>query len=481
MANHSSVLEGFEICAEQPFNLLIDAGADVSAPDHFKNGALDVNAQPPFITGYRIGGNAQIIDDIVRSGADDDLLPIKAKSELIKEYLKACRDGSLNDIHALLIEDEVLFTYRDCRSGGVEAALYNPDRSVVKHLMEYGLNIYERQYHSYKNSNGNMVVHGFARFGDLALLESTLAAGDFVGKADFDGRTPLHFATAENRHAAVTVLIKHGANVNALDSDNMTPLHLAKNPLSIKALLSKGAYINAKCAQGNTPLIKSAQAHEVDACRFLIEAGADVHARNNTGETALHYSQDERVISLLLQAGAKIDAQNNNGWTPLHCHVHNSHLQAAQYLIGNGSDVNARSLDGGAPLHYASNVEIIVSLLQGGSDVNAKMEDGYTPLHCRALKGDRLACQELIHGGAKLNALGAMNDTPLLCASKNKHIDAVILLLDAGANPYIADNEDNNLGALAKDDADLRVCYDAFRAKKSVAKTCLTGLAPALH
>ena len=54
----------------------------------------------------------------------------------------------------------------------------------------------------------------------------------------------------------------------------------------------------------------------------LLEAGADIHARNENGWMPLHLavSQSETlsVVSVLLEAGADVHARNENGWTPLH-------------------------------------------------------------------------------------------------------------------------------------------------------------------
>jgi ankyrin repeat protein len=39
--------------------------------------------------------------------------------------------------------------------------------------------------------------------------------------------TPLHFAASHDRHAMITILLEHGANVDSLDLDQYTPLVLA--------------------------------------------------------------------------------------------------------------------------------------------------------------------------------------------------------------------------------------------------------------
>ena len=100
------------------------------------------------------------------------------------------------------------------------------------------------------------------------------------------------------------------------------------NTVTLESLLKKGANVNARDKDGNTPLILlSDGGNNVDTKLIgaLIRLGADVNARNNDGWNALMFVAcnqsytSKEIISYLLKAGAEINAQDNHGETALMC------------------------------------------------------------------------------------------------------------------------------------------------------------------
>ena len=138
----------------------------------------------------------------------------------------------------------------------------------------------------------------------------------FLSRRDGSYRTLLHHTAAYESEPRVTeVLLRYGANVNARDGRNLTPLHLAAkraNERTIACLLEHGAIVDARDDMGRTPLILAAKYDHKSNCEALIAAGADVEdvdLKRSWG--ALHYAlrqSSARCVAPLLDAGATLDS-----------------------------------------------------------------------------------------------------------------------------------------------------------------------------
>jgi len=78
---------------------------------------------------------------------------------------------------------------------------------------------------------------------------------------------------------------------------------------------------------------------------FMIENGADINAKNEDEATPLHYAAASghlRVVEYLVNQKADINAKDEDDWTPLHIAAWNGHLSVVEYLVNQKADINAK-------------------------------------------------------------------------------------------------------------------------------------------
>ena len=99
----------------------------------------------------------------------------------------------------------------------------------------------------------------------------------------------------------------------------------------------------------------------------LLAAGANVNAKDMIDRTPLHwaaiYGYTERT-KILLKAGAKVNAKNKIGWTPLHLAAWRGYTEVVKILLKAGADVNAMDKDGLTPLQMADYYPEVVEVLK---------------------------------------------------------------------------------------------------------------------
>jgi ankyrin repeat protein len=160
-----------------------------------------------------------------------------------------------------------------------------------------------------------------------------------VNFAALQGWTPLHFAAL----AGNLVFIKHldfeTCDVNAIDDDDVTPLHLAAR-------------------SGHTQVIE-----------FLLGIpGIDITFRNKNGDSPLHEAicaNAESVELLITQPGIDLNVAQTAGLTPLHCAVIKQQPEIVRLLVGR-EQVNMNCVDaqGRTPLHFAAELHGMVDMVK---------------------------------------------------------------------------------------------------------------------
>jgi ankyrin repeat protein len=155
----------------------------------------------------------------------------------------------------------------------------------------------------------------------------------------------LLIAIEKKQVVRVKRLLKRGADVHYTDyrdTNARTPIHSAALfGSNVETLIQAGADINHKANSGTTPLHV---ASTVDSVKTLLRAGADVHSRDRWGKTPLHMVWSAEVADALLSAGADVNSRDCENLTPLHCvHQSSKSYELAELLVNAGADLNARA------------------------------------------------------------------------------------------------------------------------------------------
>ncbi|KDQ16144.1 hypothetical protein BOTBODRAFT_269324 [Botryobasidium botryosum FD-172 SS1] len=329
---------------------------------------------------------------------------------------------------------------------------------------------------------------------DALVVQALLDAG-----ADPHRGNTLHQSlNGRNPSPDVTrLLIRHGADVSKGGYGlGRTPLHMLCGGAStnfclfsqnLGILLEAGADMNAKDVRGETPLHCACRYWGPDPSRLdlLVTAGADVNAADEKGSTPLHVLAASSPnnptvvanIDLLVSAGASVDAADANGCTPLHIAALRGNIFAMKALIAAGADKELLDSRGGGLLHYAacSSRPFPTSFLDATNlDINSRDDMGLSPLHWAAKGSPRLkSLGWMLKAGADIHARDHQGRTPLHHAARFGLPQLVELFISAGANADTLDQQDDTPLTLAARTGAYNAVIQLLKAGVSVPKVAI--------
>lgn len=180
--------------------------------------------------------------------------------------------------------------------------------------------------------------------------------------------------------------------------------------IHIKILLTAGADVNIQeYIFGSTALIYAISDNNHKLAQLLLEYGADIHLKNNSGEYAFDVAMkkiDVDILRVLLNAGLDVNTRDNkNGSTAIMFAAQQGNSAAVKLLIGHRADITLKSRHRNySVFEFAMqymNFDVVTALLDYGLDINTQhIKNNATFLMEAALIGHIDIVKMLLNRGA---------------------------------------------------------------------------------
>jgi ankyrin repeat protein len=177
-------------------------------------------------------------------------------------------------------------------------------------------------------------LHYAAEEGYREVVELLLAHGADVNASTSYDRTAVELAMSRGRTEIVELLISKGADISPLHF----AIYM-KDEAKARSLIEGGANVNKRTPYGTPPLQRAVDCGFRDIVDLLITKGADVNAKDNGDWTPLHsavYGHKD-IVELLISKGANVNAKDGNRRTPLYYAKEQRHTEIVELLKKHGA------------------------------------------------------------------------------------------------------------------------------------------------
>lgn len=245
----------------------------------------------------------------------------------------------------------------------------------------------------------------------------------------------LYAATGLNNNADLgLVLLEAGANPN----DGESLYHSTEHPdlACMKLLLRYRADPNRANA-----LKHILDREDIKGVGLLLDAGADPNAKNEGGDTALHWAvwrgRSLEIITALLDRGADVNAKRKDGRTPYALAILSGQKEIAALLKSRGANTDLSALD-----------QFVEASTNAGQPIPARPDFSALPEYAQliphlAAVHNTAAVRALLAAGLPIDARGEHGGTALHWACWKGYADMVKLLIDHNASLDIKDHSYN--------------------------------------
>jgi ankyrin repeat protein len=330
-----------------------------------------------------IHGSESIVEILLRARASVNFYDNTGRTALWYAAFK----GHARIVNRLLAREHIEVDCRGtlCGLTPLAAAAWNGYEQITESLIATGqVNINTREMQGL-TPLFLAIVFQHEEIVKILLCEETIE----IECRDRKGRTPLHYAASRGQLSIARMLLQKGADANAADNTEETPLDKAivgGHEIMVKAILERSNRVSLS--------VDSEQSQGQAKSLFLA--------------TARGYSG---IIQLLLDHGFNANVRNHYDRAPLHLAARDGDLGGVKVLLGHQDiDVNAQDRYGATALHLAAkegHTAILKELVaMPEADINRRDRSGATALWLATRRGhDDLAIQLLSQPDVDVNAI----------------------------------------------------------------------------
>lgn len=285
--------------------------------------------------------------------------------------------------------------------------------------------------------------------GETAAVAVLVAQGGDVNAVSEDGHTALSRAAWRGEEKIVDLLLKAGARLEITDGPlPVSPFFLAAEnghvivvSRLLKALRGDGRDHSRLLTQALSAAIKGGHGA---VAMVLLDAGAALGPGADPAVSPLFLASargDVSLIRIFLERGADINGVDGAGRTPLMIAAESGQVPALRYLLEQQAEIDRQNKEGHSALSFAARAgkaEAAALLIAAGSRINGVSVQGNTPLMLAVDAGAGDVVALLVKNKAGLEPVNKAGDAALTMAVRRDDRETAGILLDHGANPYLA-------------------------------------------
>jgi len=381
-----------------------------------------------------------------------------------------CEDANLEGVRGLSVNDIDLFKQRGAGRLPLQMAENHPDwtlihlavannnREKIAQLIQANPSCLEKV-----TIDGSTVLHVAVRY-NVNIIPYLLSQGADRLARDYHGNWPGQIATEPYQKEALNYL-----PIEDKETPKQTSLHLAVKGgykqvvewlLQQRALGKLVLQVDAVNHKGETPLLlAAAQDRSQEILKLLLGNGANIHGRNDKGETAAHIAarcDQLEMLKLLKKRGADLLAKDDKQRTAFYAAVDAKAWKVLEWLLREeiSLDIDEKNDKGETAAHIVASygqIEILKLLKKRGADLLVKanygvgsfytIDNDFSPFHTAVYHNQVEVIAWFLEQKVLIELKANAGQTAAHLAARGGHLETLKLLQEKGADLLARDND----------------------------------------